>query len=164
MAALISDIPAYIDYFEGIRKRTLNFLNCVPAERVDFSPHPGKFTFGDLIRHLASTEAMFVRAVVEGRWAYEGHGPELGGTLGEALEYLRRRHGGAIAQLRDAPPEVLTVRRPTLQGPPTSGWRLLMAMAEHEIHHRSQVSQYLVALGFEPPQIFGLRIEQTERP
>lgn len=162
MAILISDIAAYIDYFEGLRKRTMNFLSHVPADRVDFSPHPGKFTFGDLIRHLASTEAMFVRAVVEGRWAYEGHGPQLGWTLAEALEYLRQRHGQAIAQLQDAPPEVLTIKRPTLQGYPTSGWHLLMAMAEHEVHHRSQVSQYLVALGLEPPQIFGLRIEHTE--
>ena len=37
-----------------------------------------------------------------------------------------------------------------------------MAMAEHEVHHRSQVSQYLVALGVEPPQVFGLKIEQVD--
>lgn len=78
------------------------------------------------------------------------------------LPILNRQHEAAMLRLRAAPPDVLATKRPTLQGHPVKGWHLLMAMAEHEVHHRSQVSQYLVALGLEAPQIFGLKIEQVE--
>lgn len=160
---MISTVTAFAGYFTGIRKRTLNYLHAVPAQQMDFSPHPGKFTLGDLIRHLGSTEAMFVGAVLDGRWAYGGHGRELGATLEAALAYLDRQHSEAMARLQAAPDTVLSAKVPTLQGHPVSGWHLLMAMAEHEVHHRSQIGQYLVALGLEPPQVFGLRIEQVER-
>ena len=51
--------------------------------------------------------------------------------------------------------------RPTLNGPPVRGWRLLMAMVEHEIHHRSQLAVYLALMGVEPPQIYGLGVEEV---
>lgn len=86
----------------------------------------------------------------------------LGATLEQAIADLNRQHEAAMLRLRAAPPDVLATKRPTLQGHPVKGWHLLMAMAEHEVHHRSQVSQYLVALGLEAPQIFGLKIEQVE--
>jgi len=160
---VITSTQAFADYFEGIRKRTVKFLNRIPADQMAFTPHPGKFTIGDLIRHLGATETMFVRAVLDGTWAYGGHGATLGETLEEALAYLRQQHEAAMVRLGSASPEVLMAKRPTLQGHPVSAWHLLMAMAEHEVHHRSQVSQYLVALGLQAPQIFGLHIEQVER-
>jgi uncharacterized damage-inducible protein DinB len=36
-----------------------------------------------------------------------------------------------------------------------------MAMIEHEIHHRSQLAVYLSLLGVEPPQIYGLGVEDV---
>jgi uncharacterized damage-inducible protein DinB len=38
-----------------------------------------------------------------------------------------------------------------------------MAMAEHEMHHRGQLSTYLQLKEVEPPQIFGLKIEDVHR-
>ncbi len=46
-----------------------------------------------------------------------------------------------------------------LEGPPVKAWRILLAMAEHEVHHRSQLAVYLALMGVEPPQIYGLKIE-----
>ncbi|MFZ5825112.1 MAG: DinB family protein [Bacillota bacterium] len=158
---MITGVKPFADYFEGIRSRTLRFLDQIPPDQIDFAPHPGKFTLGDLVRHLASTEAMFTGAVLQGEWAYRGHGRKHGASLEEALRYLKRTHEDCMARLRAAPDDLLRAKRPTLHGYPVSAWHLLMAMAEHEAHHRSQVSQYLVALGVEPPQVFGLKIEQV---
>ncbi len=36
-----------------------------------------------------------------------------------------------------------------------------MSIPEHEIHHRGQISTYLQMNKIEPPQIFGLKIEQV---
>ncbi|BAD42011.1 DinB family protein [Symbiobacterium thermophilum] len=146
-------------YFESVRGRTLAFIQAIPEDRMDFAPQPGKFTFGDLIRHIAATERMFVEGAIEGRWAYPGHGRELGSTKDEALGYLMGAHEEAMARLRAADPGVLQEKRTTPLGATVSAWRLLMMMTEHEIHHRSQIGQYLVALGLEPPQLFGLKLE-----
>jgi len=42
-------------------------------------------------------------------------------------------------------------------------WRLLLAMVEHEVHHRSQLASYLTLMGVEAPDIFGLGVEDVER-
>jgi len=42
-------------------------------------------------------------------------------------------------------------------------WRLLLAMVEHEVHHRSQLASYLTWMGLEAPDIFGLGVEDVER-
>jgi uncharacterized damage-inducible protein DinB len=157
-------MSAFADYFDGIRKRTLKYIRRIPPDQMGFSPYPGKFTLGDLVRHLASTEAMFVRAVVAGGvWLYPGHEADKGETLEGALDYLNRKHEEAMAGLRGAGDELLTTKRPSLKGYPVQSWHLLMAMCEHETHHRAQISQYLVALGLETPQVFDLRIEQVTK-
>ncbi|MED1910407.1 DinB family protein [Brevibacillus laterosporus] len=48
-----------------------------------------------------------------------------------------------------------------LLGYEVSAWRIIMAMTEHEIHHRGQLSAYMQANHIEPPQIFGLKIEEV---
>jgi len=50
----------------------------------------------------------------------------------------------------------------TLHGHEVNAWRILMSIPEHEIHHRGQISTYLQMNKIEPPQIFGLKIEQVK--
>ncbi|MFZ5815541.1 MAG: DinB family protein [Bacillota bacterium] len=157
---MIAGTAAFARYWEGVRERTLRFIDPIPPEAMDFSPHPGKYTMGDLIRHIASTELMFVNAALDGRWGYRGHHRSLGATKEEALAYLMAAHSTVMARLNSAPDALLGEKRPTLDGHPVSAWRLLMLMVEHEVHHRSQISQYLVDLGVQPPQIFGKAMEE----
>lgn len=161
---MLTTTAAYTKYFEGVRERTRRFIAPVPPDQIDFSPHPGKYTLGDLIRHIASTETMFVGAALDGRWAYTGHGPELGATKEQAVAYMATCHAEAMARLSAAPDEAVNEKRPTMDSHPVSAWRILMLMVEHEIHHRSQISQCLVDLGLEPPQLFGKFMEELPRP
>jgi len=48
-----------------------------------------------------------------------------------------------------------------LEGGRVSVWRFLMAMVEHEVHHRSQLDSWLALAGTEPPQIYGYRMEDV---
>jgi uncharacterized damage-inducible protein DinB len=157
---MLTSTTGFIRYFESIRERTLRFIAAIPPEQIDFSRHPGKYTLGDIIRHLASTERMFIEAMLEGRFVYPGHGRELGATLEEAVSYLATCHAEAMQRLAEASDSLVDEKRPTLGGPPISAWRILMMMVEHEVHHRSQISQYLVDLGIAPPQIFGKYVEE----
>ena len=77
----------------------------------------------------------------------------------EALALLKAGHVEAMSRLEKLSDEALSELRPSLNGPPVKVWRWLMAMAEHEIHHRSQLAVYLSLMGVQPPHIFGLGVE-----
>lgn len=156
-SGMIHDIPAFIRYFDGIRRRTLTFVWAIPANKFDWSPQEGELTCVEIVRHLAAAEVMFVTAFIEGRWLYPGH--EDPSDLDQAVARLVTTHTQQMDRLRATSDEELFQSRPTLNGPPAKAWRLLMAMIEHEVHHRSQLAVYLAMMGVEPPQIYGLGFE-----
>jgi uncharacterized damage-inducible protein DinB len=159
---MIKSVESYIRYFEGIRRRTLTFAQAIPPDKIDWAPAVGEFSFGDILRHLAAIEAITTHAVVKGAWrAYPGHDPGPAGDLDEIITLLEDTHAKAIEMLRDLPDVELGQPRPAITGEPTKAWVLLMAIIEHEIHHRSQLASYLNLFDIEPPQIYGLGVEDV---
>lgn len=159
---MIQSVESFIRYFTGIRRRTVTFAQAVPAKQIDWSPKAGEFTCGDILRHLVAIEAMTVQVVVTGEWPpYPGHDPSLAARLEEVIAYLHSSHIQAMAQLATLPDAELLQPRPAVDGRPLKAWRLLMAMLEHEVHHRSQLASYLFLMGVEPPQIFGLQVQDV---
>jgi uncharacterized damage-inducible protein DinB len=162
---MIASVPAFADYFEGVRRRTRDFFGVIPADRVDWAPRAGEYTCGDIVRHVAASEAMFVGAVVDGVWRYGGHERPADPSLAAALAHLDAGHATASARLRALPDAVLAENRASLEpgAHPIRAWRLLLAMTEHEVHHRSQLASYLTWMGIEAPDIFGLGVEDVQR-
>lgn len=156
---MIQSIQDFINYFGGVRRRTLNYIQAIPQDKFGWSPKPGEFECGDIVRHMGSAEKMFARAALDGDWHYGGHARELAGSLEEAIRYLDVCHSEATATLQQLNDSNLHESRRMLNGPPVKAWRLLLAMTEHEVHHRSQLAVYLALMGIEPPQIYGLKIE-----
>ncbi len=158
---MITSTPEFIKYFEGIRRRTLNYVRVVPADRLAWSPKEGEFTCADIIRHIIAAEKMFVRVAMEGNWNYEGHEPEGEQSLDELIALLESTHSVAMEKLKQFPDQDLNAPRygPKKEGHPLQAWRWLMAMTEHEIHHRSQLAVYLSLMNVQPPHIFGLGVE-----
>lgn len=158
---MIESVEAFISYFEGVRRRTITFARALPAEQIDWAPRAGEFTCGDIVRHIAASEEMFVGVATAGRWDYPGHERERGPDLDGALALLDASHARAVAALRTLADADLGQTRATLDAGPVKVWRTLMLMAEHEIHHRSQLASYLMLLHVEPPQIFGKKLEEV---
>ncbi len=158
---MITSVRNFIKYFDGIRRRTMNFIEVIPADHVDWAPNENEFTVGDLLRHLGSTEKMFVGVVTEGHWNYGGHEPALGQSLADLKVYLEQCHTEAMGRLERMDDGGLVVPRPSLDGPKVKAWRFLMAMVEHEIHHRSQLAMYLTLMETKPPQLYGLGIDDV---
>jgi uncharacterized damage-inducible protein DinB len=104
---------------------------------------------------------MFVGAVVRGRWKYAGHAATTPSTLDDLIGKLQADHAEAMAELRTLDDAELIQPRPSLDGPMIKAWRFLMAMIEHEIHHRSQLAMYLMLLGIQPPHVLGLGVEDV---
>lgn len=155
---MIEGARAFSAYFERVYQRTREVAQAVPPEQIDWRPAPGELSCGELIRHIASAELMNVRAVASGEMRYPGHAAALGATHTAALAYLDECHAAAQDFLRSMEPERLWLNIPG-QWQDVPGWRRLLGMIEHEIHHRSQLCTYLTLLGREPPALFGIHVE-----
>ena len=71
------------------------------------------------------------------------------------LPWLQASAARFAALLRETPDGWLTRRIEMIDSPGSlSGWRILMMMLEHEIHHRSQVDTYAGLQGWPVPDIF----------
>jgi len=89
------------DYFDKVRERTMRVVGCVPPERLDWAPKEGKFTLGDLMRHLASAERwMFAENAQRRPSRYPGHGKELADGRDDIVNYMRAMHAEAMGIFR----------------------------------------------------------------
>jgi uncharacterized damage-inducible protein DinB len=158
---MIHDVQEYVRYLDSVRSRTMQYVKVTPNSILDWKPSEEKFSTGDLLRHLGSAQIMFLTIFERREWVYSGHDRSIGDTIEEISNYLESCHSRLIAGLLSMGDDLLSKKVPTLHGHEVSSWRILMALVEHEIHHRGQLSTYLQLNHIEPPQIFGLKIEQV---
>ena len=147
-------------YFEGVRRRTVTAVDRVTPALAAFRPKPDEWTCGEIVRHLTGAERFFVTKVVEDRFSTA---LELGPAEPWAITRARldETHASEMARLRAVPDARLHEKVTDLEGGQMSAWRFLMAMAEHEVHHRSQLDAWMALAGAEPPQIYGYRMEDV---
>ena len=156
-------IAAFLDYFEGIRARTRRVVDCVPPGRFDWAPAPERWSFADLVRHLAAIERWMFAENAAGRPSrYPGHARELADGHAAVLDFHDRMHAEVMAILRDLPPGQLDAKCVTPAGTPITVWKWLRAMVEHQVHHRGQIYLLLGQLGIETPPLYGLTSEQVK--
>jgi len=159
---MIHGIEEYVKYLDGIHKRTMQYMKAIPDELLEWKPSEDKFSIGDLLRHIASSRLMFLGIFEHGSWTYTGHDTSKGASLEEISTYLESCQTKLTEGLFKIGNDVLSKKVLTLHGHEVSAWRILMSIPEHEIHHRGQISAYLQMNNIEPPQIFGLKIEQVK--
>lgn len=159
----IHTIEPFLDYFEGIRARTRRAVLHIPADRMEWTPTEGKWTFGDLVRHLASIERwMFTENALRRPSRYPGHGPELADGRDAVIAYLDRMHTDSVEQLRTLRADDLRARCTTPAGTEITVWKWLRAMVEHEVHHRGQIHLMLGMLQVQAPPLYGLTEEEVQ--
>ena len=158
----IPRIEPFLDYYEKIRGRTLRVARCVPPERIEWSPLEGRWTFGDLLRHLGALERWMFAENVQGRPSrYPGCGRDLADGYEEVFAYLDSTHAESLEIFGRLTPEDLPARCETPGGASLPVWKWLRAMVEHEIHHRGQIYLYLAHLGVPTPPLYGLTSEEV---
>ena len=156
-------IESFLAYFESVRRRTRAVVDRIPPDRLEWSPGPGRFSPGDLVRHIAGTERwMWVENVWGRPSRYPGHGTELAEGKEEVLSYMDRLHDESVTILADLPPERLHERCSTVGGIEMRVWKWLRLMVEHEIHHRGQLYEILGTMGVETPPLYGLTEPQVK--
>ena len=158
----IRSVPQFLEYWANLRERTRRVALCVPPERLEWTHRAGAFTFGDLIRHLATIERYMYAETLAGRPSrYPGCGRDLADGYEAVLAYVDRLDYEArdiIGGLADAD---LARKCRTPAGIEITTWKWLRAMCEHEAHHRGQIYLMLGMLGVAAPPLFGLTSEEV---
>lgn len=152
----------FLEYLERIRQRTMRVAACVPEDRIEWTYKEGKFTLGDLLRHVAAAERFMFAENVCGRPSrYPGHGRELADGRDAVLEFMERTHREAVEIFRGLSDEDLCAKCVTPGGAEIRVSKWLRAMVEHEIHHRGQIYLYLSMLDLRTPPLYGLTSEEV---
>jgi uncharacterized damage-inducible protein DinB len=158
----IVSIEPFLHYFGSVRERTMCVARCIPADKIDWTYAPEKFTLGDILRHLAVAERYMWAENAQGHAArYTTHGKELADGLENVLAFMERLHAESIAIFSKLSNEDLQRKCMTPGNAPITVWKWLRLMTEHEIHHRGQIYLYLSMLGVPTPALYGLTSEQV---
>jgi uncharacterized damage-inducible protein DinB len=158
----VSEVAELLRYIDRVRQRTMRVVACVPPDKVDWTYREGKFTLGDLMRHLAAIERWMFAENVAGRPSrYPGHGRELAGDYDAVVDYMQRMHAEAMAIFGALSDEDLDRKCTTPGGAALPVRKWLRSMTEHEAHHRGQIYLYLGMLGVSTPPLYGLTSEEV---
>ena len=158
----IQTVQPFLQYFNNVRERTMRVARCTPPDKTEWTYAPGKFTLGDLLRHIAVTERyLFAENIRSQTSRYTTHGKELADGLENILAFMDRMHHESMDIFANLTDQDLQKKCATPQGSPITTWKWLRSMTEHEIHHRGQIYLYLALLEVPTPPLYGLTSEQV---
>lgn len=161
---MISSMCEFLAYFDGVHKRALRDCGALPVAAENWQPPSGEgenaWDIRQLVAHIAGGRLYFARAYRDEGWIYEPWPaplPDRASWLA-ALDESAAQFRGLLAGTPDEwlRRKIDAIDTPGLQ---LSGWRLLLMMVEHEVHHRSQIDTYAGLNGWDVPQIYGRRAE-----
>jgi len=158
----IKQIEPFLDYCSKVRKRTLRVIKCIPEDKIEWTYQQGKFTFGDLIRHIACIERhMYAENAMFRPSRYAGCGTDLANGYLESVQLMNTLHAESMEIFSKLTEEDLLKKTETGGGNSITLCKWLRLMAEHEIHHRGQIYLYLSILGIPSPPLYGLTSEEV---
>jgi len=159
----IRDLEVFLEYFDKVHQRTLRVVQCIPAGKIDWSYAPGKFTLGDLVRHIAAIERFMYAENAQCKPSrYSGCGKELADDYDQVVKFFENMHRESTEIFSRLTPDELNRKCETPGGASITVWKWLRSMVEHEIHHRGQIYLYLAILGVPTPPLYGLTSEQVK--
>jgi uncharacterized damage-inducible protein DinB len=158
----IKTIAPFLKYFDHIRDRTMRVARCIPPDKIEWTYAPGKFTLGDLLRHIAVVERyMFAENIQNHQSRYVTHGSELAADYESILALMQLLHSESMDIFAKLSDDDLQRKCTNPGGGEIAINKWLRAMVEHEIHHRGQIYLYLGMIGVPTPPLYGLTSEEV---
>ncbi|MEZ4608460.1 MAG: DinB family protein [Deinococcales bacterium] len=155
---------AFTSYLKSVHARTRRLILVIPPSELEWRPLEGNFSYGDIIRHLASIERyLYAEMARGGENLYSGHGVELANGFEGVLAYYDRLHEEAVTIFSSLSDEALGKKIMSPAGVEITMWKWLRAGLEHEIHHRGQLYLMLALQNIPTPPIFGLTSEEVRQ-
>ncbi len=156
---MISDVGAFLRYVGGIHRRTVRDVAALPDAAVAWRPEKGEgeaaWGVPEIVRHIAEARLFFASAYDGDGWMWDPW-PERVDAKPTWIPALDRSAEELAARLDGTPDEWLTRKIEPIggEGIMLSGWRVLLMMVEHEVHHRAQISAYAGLNGWPVHQTF----------
>lgn len=158
----IPEIESFIKYYTKIKSRTIKLFDSIPADKIEWTYQEGKFTIGDIIRHLANIERyMYAENAQLKESKYKGCGIEYAEGYENTVDYYKQQHLESTKIFSSLSQEDLNKKCKTPAGNDITVWKWLRSMVEHEVHHRGQLYLYLALLGIKTPPLYGLTSEEV---
>ena len=162
---MITNVASYLRFFDGVRRRTDRDIAALPAAAAAWRPPAvggeAGWSIGQIVGHMGTARLYFASAYRGEGWIGSAPGldPDDQRTW---LPWLETSAARFVLLLENTPAEWLTRRIEMIDTPGSSlaGWRILMMMIEHEVHHRSQIDAYAGLQGWPVPDIFNRSAEQ----
>ena len=159
---MLKSIAGFLGYFDAVNRRAMRDIGALPAEADGWTPAGGTgekaWGINTIIGHMAGSRLYFASA-------YRGDGwispmpPDIRSrdlwvpALEESDRQLRAALEGTPDAWLDRKVQMIDTDRAL------SGWRVLLMMMEHDIHHRSQIDTYAGLNGWDVPDIYGRSAE-----
>lgn len=160
---IFTEIDPFLKYYSRLKERSLRIISFIPTDKIEWTFKEGKFTLGDLVRHLACIERyMYAENAQFLPSRYQGCGLEYAGGYEEVVAFYKKSWAESREIFSKISPEDLQKKTITPAGNPITLWKWLRAMAEHEIHHRAQIYTYLAMLDVKTPPLYGLTAEEVQ--
>ena len=158
----ITNVTSFLAYYAKIKKRTTTLFDYIPPEKIEWTYQEGKFTIGDLIRHLATIERyMYAENVQLKPSLYKGCGTEYAERYENTIKFYNQLHEESMEIFSKLNEADLKKKCMTPAGIEITMWKWLRAMVEHEVHHRAQIYLYLGMLNIKTPPLYGLTSEEV---
>jgi len=153
---------ALLPEFDQEMATTRRVLESLPAEQLDYRPHPKSWTMGGLATHIATLPnwgKMTIELDAFDMSEPQERAPE-GLTVAEIVERFDQSVAAARATLQGASDETMMAPWSLRDGgkevfkmPRAAVFRGFVM--NHLIHHRAQLSLYFRLAGLQPPFIYG---------
>lgn len=158
----ITNIDHFLKYYSRVKYRTRRLLDIIPSDKTEWTFADGRFTIGDIVRHLANIERyMYAENAQFLPSQYKGCGIQYAEGLDQIIKYYNDMHAESMAVFSKLSTEDLQRKCTTPGQVDITLWKWLRAMVEHEVHHRGQLYMYLNMLGTKTPPMFGLTSEEV---
>ncbi len=159
---MISSIAGFLRYFDAVHRRALRDVAALPTEADGWTPAVGEgegaWSINTLVGHICGSRLYFASAYCGEGWI-SPIPPDVS-NRDQWLPALESTAADLHASLDDTPDSWLERKvRMIDTDAALSGWRVLMMMVEHEIHHRSQIDTYAGLNGWPVPDIYGRSAE-----
>lgn len=163
---MLNDPQTFLRYFDSIHRRTVRDIQALPPPAESWTPPAGEgeksWSIAQIVHHLCESRIYFAHAYRNEGWVYDWPVPD---TRAQShwVPALEAAAAEFRSRLEGTPPEWLQRRIKMIDTDGSlSGWRILMMLVEHEVHHRSQIDTYAGLQGWDVPQIYGRTREQID--
>jgi uncharacterized damage-inducible protein DinB len=163
---MLTSISGFLRYFDAVNRRAMRDIAAFPPEADGWAPRLGEgenaWSINTLVGHMAGSRLYFASAYSGTGWISPA--PPDVSRRDQWVPALEASAAEFRRQLEGTPDDWLERKVEMIDTDAAlSGWRVLMMMMEHDIHHRSQIDTYAGMNGWDVPQIYGRQAEQIGR-